>query len=342
MEDVNVLLTWLATDESVRIIAGADPRVRVIQAAYHESEERRDLRRKGRLDELDRYPAPVSQELLDALKQADVIYGLDFPNNVTALAPRLRWVQMIGAGIDHLAGTGLFESDVTITSLGGFNSRAIAEFVMGLMLVRVKRLKEYMLAQPQKKWAYNFGDSLAGKTVGIVGLGRIGSETARLCQAFDMRVVATRRTPTAEAPPNVDRLYPASDLLPMLPECDFVVLSVALTPETHKLIGERELRAMKTSAFLINVARGQVVDEAALIRALQEGWIAGAGLDVFEQEPLPPESPLWEMPNAIVTPHGSAVIEGYAEHAARYVAENLRRFIADQPLMNVVDKAKGY
>lgn len=342
MDDVNVVVTWPAGEEAMRIIAGADPRVRVTQVSYREPEERRDLRRKGRLDELDRYPMSVSQELRDALREADALYGLDFPNDVLDLAPRLRWVQMIGVGIDHLGGTGLMESDVTITSVGGFNSLNIAEFVLGLMLAHVKRFKPYFLAQPLKRWAYNYGDSLTGKTVGIVGLGRIGAETARLSKAFEMRVLATRRTPMKDTPPNVDRLFAAGDLSSMLPECDFVVLAVALTPETRRLIGERELRAMKSSAFLINVARGQVVDEAALVRALQEGWIAGAGLDVFEQEPLPPDSPLWELPNAIVTPHASAAVEGYAEHAARFVAENLRRFVAGEPLMNVVDRAKGY
>lgn len=342
MDPVNVLVTWRVPEEATDIIRTMEPRARIARALYAEPEERRDLRRKGRLDELDRYPAPVAPELIEHLKEAEVVYGLDYPNGMPALAPRLRWVQMIGAGIDHLRGTGLLESDVVITAMGGFTSRNIAEYCLNLMLGHVKRTKAYILAQPRKRWDRLFVESLAGRTAGIVGYGRIGSETARLCKAFGMRVLATRRTPSAEPPPHVDAMFPSTQLARMLPECDFVVLAVALTPETRRLIGAGELRLMKRTAYLINVARGEVVDEQALVEALREGWIAGAGLDVFEQEPLPPESPLWDMPNVIVTPHSSAAIANYAEHAARYFAENLRRFIEGQPLMNVVDKTRGY
>ncbi len=342
MQAVNVLFTWRVPEEFMGIAAGVDPRVRVAAAPYIEPEERRDLRRKGRLSELDSYPVAVPQELRDRLREADVIYGLDFPNGLPSLAPRLRWVQLIGAGADHLAGTGLMESQVTITSTGGFSSRNIAEYCINLMLCHVKHTKEYILAQPAKGWNRIFVDSLAGKTVGIVGYGRIGSMVARFAKAFDMGVLAVRRTPAPEPPPHVDRMYAASGLVSMLPLCDFVVISVALTPETRQLIGQRELGMMKPSAYLINVARGEVVDEEALVEALRDGRIAGAGLDVFKVEPLPPGSPLWEMPSVIVTPHSSAAIANYASHAARYFAENLTRFMSGQPLMNVVDKRKGY
>ena len=167
----------------------------------------------------------------------------------------------------------------------------------------------------QRTWTRLPMDTLMGKTLGIIGLGRIGSDTALLAKPFGMRILASKRTPSSELPPNVDQLYPADALREMLPQCDFV---------------------------LINVARGAVVDEEALIRALKEGWIAGAGLDVFEHEPLPPESPLWDMPNVLVTPHASAAVARYAYHAAQFFARNLRRYVAGEPLENIVDKSKGY
>ncbi len=342
MRQLNVLFTWRVPEEVLRIVSETDPRIRVAAAPYVEPEERRDLRRKGRLNELDRYPAPLTQELRDGLREAEVIYGLDFPSNLPMLAPRLKWVQMIGAGVDHLGGgSGLFESNVMITKMAGFSSLNIAEYCVTLMLVRLKHLKEFILAQPKKGWDRIWVDSPQGKTVGIVGYGRIGSEVARLCKPFGMRVLATRRTP-GETPPHVDNMYPASALHEMLPQCDFVVVSVALTPETRGLIGQRELQLMKPAAYLINVARGEVVDEDALIEALRSKTIAGAGLDVFRVEPLPPSSPLWEMPNVIVTPHTSAAIANYAAHSARAFAENLRRYLNGQPLLNMVDKKKGY
>jgi len=158
-----------------------------------------------------------------------------------------------------------------------------------------------------------------------------------------MRVVAVRRSATGrEIPPAVDALYPADRLAEMLGESDFLVVAVALTPETQKLIGERELRAMKPNAYIINIARGSVIDEAALTRALKEGWIAGAGLDVFEKEPLPPESELWTLPNVILTPHVAGVMPDYNARAAEVFCKNLRRYLAGQPLINVIDRTRGY
>jgi phosphoglycerate dehydrogenase-like enzyme len=339
---INVLFTWHTSEEAAAIVAAAHPSVRIMRAPYIEPEERRDLRRKGRLGELETYPVPVTPQLRAALQEADVIIGLDYPNDLPRLAPRLKWVQMIGAGIDHLNGTGLMESNITLTVLGGFSSLNIAEFVVTLMLMHAKHMKDFIVNAPTKAWKRYFGESLSGKTLGVVGYGRIGSETARLSKAFGMRVVASRRTAPAERPPHVGRMYGANELDRMLPECDYIVVAVASTPETRHLIGEREIGLMKKTAFFVNVARGDVVDEGALIRALKDGRIAGAGLDVFQVEPLPPESPLWEMPNVIVTPHTSGAIADYATNAARFFADNLRRFAKGEPLMNVVDKRKGY
>ncbi|MBM4406176.1 MAG: D-2-hydroxyacid dehydrogenase [Chloroflexi bacterium] len=342
-DPLRVVCTWPVKDDEMKVIAGADPCVRVTQAPYVEPEARRDLRRKGALDEIAGQPFPPSAEFLEQVKTAEVVYGLDFPTGFPKLAPKLKWVQILGAGTDHLpGGSGLFESSIIVTKLGGPSLPNIAEYVMSAMLDHVKLSKAYILNQPKMQWTRLPTDTLAGKTVGIVGLGRIGGFVARFSKAFSMRVLASRRTMGGAPEPDVDALYPPNRLLEMLPQCDFIVVATALTPETRNLIGERELRAMKRSALLINVARGEVVDEPMLIRALKEGWIAAAHLDVFQQEPLPPSSPLWDMPNVTITPHASAVMPGLTAGRMQIFAEQIRRYLAGEPLMYVVDKKKGY
>jgi phosphoglycerate dehydrogenase-like enzyme len=184
---------------------------------------------------------------------------------------------------------------------------------------------------------------LYGKTVGIVGLGHIGSEVARLAKAFGCRVIATRRSAVERTSGGaVDEVLPPSDLPYLLGESDFVVLAVPLTQETRELIGERELAAMKDSAVLINIGRGGSVDEPALVRSLKDGTIAGAGLDVFSQEPLPPESELWQLENVIMSPHLSGGTEIYNQRATDIFCENLRRYLENKTLMNVADASRGY
>jgi phosphoglycerate dehydrogenase-like enzyme len=188
-----------------------------------------------------------------------------------------------------------------------------------------------------------------------VGYGSIGREVGRIGQCFGMEVVAVKRSagevgdtgyrvpgtgdPEAQA---LDRIYPPDRLVEMLAECDYVVISLPLTPETEGLIGEEELRAMKPSAYLVNISRGEIIDEAVLIKALQEGWLAGAGLDVFHQEPLPPDSPLYDLDNVILSPHVAGFSPHYDERASDLFVENLRRYLAGEELLNVVDKQAGY
>jgi phosphoglycerate dehydrogenase-like enzyme len=200
-----------------------------------------------------------------------------------------------------------------------------------------------MRAQLKHEWSRFAPRELSGKTVGIVGLGHIGAEVGRLAKAFGCRVIATKRSTTeSHRALFADEIMPAAELHRLLGESDFVVLSMPLTPETRGMIGEAELRAMKPSAVLINIARGPVTVEAALVRALQESWIAGAALDVFDEEPLPPESPFWDMDNVIVTPHISGGTEIYNQRAVEIFAANLKRYLAGEPLENVVDPARGY
>ena len=219
----------------------------------------------------------------------------------------------------------------------------VVVLVLMVMLMFVKQMPRSFYQQIEGRWKWYPVDVLEGKTVGLVGLGRIGREVARVCRLFRMRVVATHRSAVeGETATNVDIVYPLAQLHALLAESDFVVLALPLTTESAGLIGEPELRAMKPSARIINVARGDIIDEPVLIRALQEGWIAGAGLDVHAQEPLSPDSPLRHMEKVIFSPHVAGDVEQYDMLAAGFFAQNLRRYLAGQPLLNIVDKARGY
>lgn len=185
-------------------------------------------------------------------------------------------------------------------------------------------------------------EELSSKTVGIVGLGRIGTEIAEKARCLGMRVIATKRDPSRPASTSVDRLIHPTSLNQLLAESDFVVLSLPLTKETQGMIGEAHLRSMKRTGYLINVSRGRIVQEDKLIEALRDGWIAGAGLDTFENEPLPKDSELWSFKNVIITPHVAGLTPHYLERLTDIFCENLNRFLSKQPLINVVDKTLGY
>jgi phosphoglycerate dehydrogenase-like enzyme len=185
-------------------------------------------------------------------------------------------------------------------------------------------------------------NELFEKTVGIVGLGRIGGEIAKKSKCLGMKVIATRRNLSALIPVYVDKLVHPKNLKELLAESDFVVLSVPLTKDTEGMIGEAELKSMKATSYLINVSRGKLVKEETLIQALREGWIAGAGLDSFATEPLPPTSPLWKMKNVVITPHVAGLTPYYLERLTDLFCENLKRFITGENLINVVDKTLGY
>jgi phosphoglycerate dehydrogenase-like enzyme len=336
---VNVLVArWL--EEGYRSqIAAVDPRIRVFYAAEQVAAETK--RPRGPIDQAPDEGAHV--ELDSLLREAEVIYGLRLPENILERAPRLKWVQTSSAGVDTLVGTKLWQSDVILTSTSGIHASPMREHVLGMMLMFVKHAHVYFGNKQDRIWKQHIPDQLSGKTLGVVGLGRIGEAIARAAKAFDMRVVATRRHVTKHGTFSaVDTLYPADKLLEMLGKSDFVVVTVALTEETRKLIGERELRAMKSTAYIINIARGSVIDEAALTKALKEKWIAGAGLDVFEKEPLPKESELWALPSVIITPHVAGLMPDYNARAMDVFCENLRRYLAGQPLMNVIDRTRGY
>ncbi|MCW5849096.1 MAG: D-2-hydroxyacid dehydrogenase [Anaerolineae bacterium] len=280
-----------------------------------------------------------------------------FPLSMT---PDLQWVQLHSAGVEHIMDTDLWRSDRPLTSLNGIHAVPIAEYVIALLLAfahRVPRMLDYQRRAEwaTERWANFVPWEVRGKTLGLVGYGAIGREVARLGQALGMRIVATKRTasdplytgwqqrgvgdPDGRLP---ERFYPPEDLRALLAESDYVVVTTPLTPATERLIGAAELAALKPSAFLVNVGRGAVIDQAALVAALQAGRLAGAGLDVFDVEPLPADSPLWGMDNVILSPHISGFTPRYDDWATDLFAENLRRFLDDEPLINLVDRSRGY
>lgn len=295
-----------------------------------------------------------TDEFLSRLREAEVLCSYWIPNDWRILAPHLRWLQYSSGGVDELLPTGILDagSGVVVTTAAGINANAISEYVFGSMLMFNRTWPEMIRLQDRHVWPrsahwYNLGGrELGDQTLGVIGLGSIGRRIARLGKSFGMHVLAMRRTWPALSQdaddPDVDQYYPRERLHEMLPECDYVVLSVPLTKETEHLIGEAELRAMRPNAYLINVARGQVVDEEALIRALQSGWIAGAGLDVVEKEPLAANSPLYSLPNVILTPHISGLSVHYDKRLMALFADNLRRYRAGEPLRNQYDPGRGY
>lgn len=282
-------------------------------------------------------------ELSLLLADTEVIFGFGLPHNLVRRAPKLKWIHTISAGVDHLMTDDVVTSPVIITTIKGMSATPVAEFVFGVALALVKQLSLGFQLKQAKQWQKFRTAVLLSKTMGIVGLGSIGGEVARLAKSFGMRVMAIRRsTRQTKHAGNVDIMLTGDQLPRLLAESDFVVLSVPLTPETHGLIGEKELRTMKSTAYLINIARGGVVDEEALSRALEDSWIAGAGLDVFATEPLPTESRLWDLPNVIISPHVSGDIEDEFELATRLFTENLKHYLDGGKLLNRLDKKKGY
>ncbi len=283
----------------------------------------------------------------EILEQADVMICGHFAREWFAHCRRLRWIQFLGAGIEGSLSPELLTSDIVLTNASGVHAIPIAEHVLGMMLMFARVLHRCVRQQMHAEWNRDgFREQvreLHGATVGVVGLGAIGSAVAERAKALGMRVIATRRS--MQSPPEyVDVLLPPHRLHDLLRESEYVVLCVPLTPETRGMIGEAELRQMRRDAILINIARGQVVDQSALIRTLQEGWIAGAGLDVFDPEPLPPDSPLWTMPNVIITPHVSGVNPHYGTRVGDIFVRNLHAFLAGDTasMVNVVDKQAGY
>jgi len=274
------------------------------------------------------------------IEDAEVLLAWRFPLHALKRARRLRWIQLTSAGVDHVVDAAGDLGGVVVTNARGIHAALMADYTIGAVVMLQWNVRRLLRNQAARVWRHQYTEPLAGKTLGVVGLGSIGGEIARRGAAMGMRVLGMRRDPRPAA--GVERMFGPAELREMLASCDFVVLVVPGTASTRGMIGEGELRSMRPSAFLVNVARGSVVDEPALVRALEEGWIAGAALDVFATEPLPPASPLWSMDNVIVTPHVAGEPAEYAHRAFEVFAQNIVRWRDGRPLQNVVDLTRGY
>jgi phosphoglycerate dehydrogenase-like enzyme len=300
---------------------------------------------------------PSEDEQEDARRTlAPILAGTDVlltnpivPADILGRAPALRWVQLTSAGIDRLAESEMVQSDrIQTTTASGIHAVPISEYVIGAMIAFAKGFPTAMRQQTESHWQGYVAKELEDATVAVLGLGAIGRRVAELSKAFGMRVLAMRRscetrmTGEQVGEPFVDEMLPPSDLTYALEQSDYIVLAVPLTSESQHMIGAEQFGAMKPSAVIVNIARGGVIDQDALIAALKSNRIAGAALDVASPEPLPPDSELWSAPNVMITPHISGGTPRYMERAIELFCDNLRRYLAGEPLRNVVDRERGY
>ena len=275
-------------------------------------------------------------DLVKRIGEADVVLASGmWKNDLIAHAPKLKFIQSISSGMDQYSREMLGAKGIRLASSAGVNARAVAEHALALILAVARRLPEARDNQHKKVWRGMLGDltqredELGGKTLLIVGMGRIGSHLAKLAKAFDMKVVGIRRDPKVGAN-GADAIHGMGDLVKLVPDADFVALACALTPETTGLMSAAAFAAMKPSAVFVNVARGKVADEAALIATMKAGKIWAAALDVTADEPLPSDSPLWTMPDVFITPHTAGETRAYEDNVLDILMENLDRLWRDE------------
>jgi phosphoglycerate dehydrogenase-like enzyme len=333
-----------ALAEEIKTVEAVDPRVVVTVEEYDEPHELRTERGRIGGAEAARELAPALTDAQRAMfERVNGVLALDLPFDVGTVAPNLAWVQGVGAGSAQLQSAGLAEAGIRLTTSAGSNAIAIAEFVIGRLLQERKRFREIEELQSAHKWDPLYGTELAGATVGLIGLGAINAAVASRLAAFGVTVLASRRSarPGSTAP-DVDELFPPDQLHDMLSRCDTIVSAVPETPETIGLIDAAAIAAMRPGAFFCNVGRGTLLDEDALIDALQTGHLRGAALDVASSEPLPPDHPLWNAPNLYLSYHCSSSPAALFVNLHRLWRDNLKRWLTGEPLRNEVDLARGY
>jgi phosphoglycerate dehydrogenase-like enzyme len=286
--------------------------------------------------------SPVPEQVCDGI--TTILYWSS-PRLLREMFPachQLRWIHSRSAGLDNLLFSELVHSDVILTNGKGIFSATLGEFALAAILYFAKDLPRMRKNQVAHKWAPFDVERIEGQTVGIVGYGDIGRAVATRVYSMGMRVLATKRHIPKEPDSFIERYYLSADMHAMLALSDYVVVTAPLTPETRHMISDAEFAAMKPTAIIINVGRGPVIDEQALVRALIEKQIKGAGLDVVEHEPLPEDSPLYAMENVLLSPHCADNVAGWKEDAMRFFLEQYARYEKNEPLQNVVDKHLGY
>ena len=263
-------------------------------------------------------------------------------DHVVRDAPRLKWIQALGTGVDNIVDLPSLGKEVLVTNIRGIHGAPVSEATVAFMLSLARDLPRSVHAQDRSTWERWPAQLLAGKTVGILGVGLIAEYLAPICKAFGMTVIGITGSPRET--PGFDRMVSRDDLVAVAPELDFLVVLIPMSPETRNIVGEQVFAAMKPSAYLVNVARGGVVDETALIAALESGKIAGAGLDVFSQEPLPSDSPLWKTKNVTIFPHLGGYSQGYEDRAFPTIEKNMRCFLNGdlKSMINIVRKPASW
>jgi phosphoglycerate dehydrogenase-like enzyme len=279
----------------------------------------------------------------DHVKNAEIIAGWKIEETLFKENLQLRWMQSWSAGVNSLPLEKLAERNILLTSANGVHAYPISETIFALLLALTRKIHTYVKNQQAKTWHHSgLKHEIHQKTIGIIGVGAIGKETAKIAKAFGMTVLGIRHSGRPEE--FVDEMYTPDQLNQILPRCDYVVITLPLTKETYHLFGAEQFKLMKNSAYLVNIGRGQIIAEEELITALREGQIAGAGLDVFETEPLSEDSPLWDLENVIITPHTAGSTEHYNKRVIEDIfIPNLKSYIQGKtPSINLVDYEKGY
>ena len=331
MEPINVLVNDQITEEILPRIQAVDSRLKVTHI--------------GKLLTAELEGDTEASRKLDALlAETEVYAGMRIPARLLSRAPGLKWVQVAQAGMDKvLLDEDFRTSPILLTNVAGVHSFSIAEFAIQSCLVHTKGTIECARQKESRLWEPFHPAVLRGKTMGIIGYGNIGRRTARVAKAFEMWVIATRKSASKPGKARyADLILPISDINKLLTDSDFVIVATPLTPETYHLIGPKQFAAMKRDALLVNISRGPVVDEAALAIALKERQIGAAAIDVFETEPLPKESPLWDLPNLIYSPHMAGYIEAYAGMVQDLFVRNIERYVKGEAPAGVVNKKRGY
>ncbi len=312
----------------------------VLLAAWVHDAVRRQL--------LDQFPECRFEDARDRstlerlLPEAEIVYGTP-PAELLSKADRLRWIQLPAAGVPWDLCDALQGREVMVTNLAGLYGPTIAEHALALMLVVSRNFHIAFRQQMERVWQRDLSRTmrdLYGKTAAIVGLGNIGQNIARLCRCFGMRVVGCRRT--MQPTPHIDQLYSCNRVAEMVGEADYVVVAAPLTRQTAGILGPTEFAAMKPGAIYVNISRGAVADEDALLDALRSGRLAGVGLDVFAVEPLPPEHPLWTLPNVVITPHYSGETVNQSALPGQLFMRNLRRYLKSEEIGRLVNLEMGY
>ena len=274
-------------------------------------------------------------------KIAVVLAEDPLPDPVVEKMTDLRWVHVTRGGAYPYLTPAIRSRPVQVTCTKGVHGPTFSEFALGLILAMAKGFPQLWEAQSRKKWLRTVPQQIAGLTLGVVGLGTVGSDLARKAKAMNLKVIGTKRTVEFK-PDCVDEIGPPEFLDRLLPQSDFVVLCLPSIPSTEKIMGEKELRSMKSSAYLINLTAGRAIEEALLVRALKEKWIAGAALDALPRQPLPSDSELWDLPNVMITPRVSGLREKKWDQVVAIFTGNFQLFLEGKKLQNMVDKEKGY